>query len=115
MEAKKRPLDVSVVACDQYEPELCKAALREVLAPFGGLEFIKPGDRILIVDDFLATGAALVGLSDIVKQAGATLVGVGIAVEKAFQGGGDKLRAQGMRIESLARIAHMSDDSISFC
>ena len=77
-------------------------------------EYLSSDDRVLIVDDFLATGAALVGLSDIVKQAGATLVGVGIAIEKAFQGGGDKLRAQGMRIESLARIASMSDDSLTF-
>ena len=77
-------------------------------------EYLSADDRVLIVDDFLATGAALVGLSGIVKQAGATLVGVGIAVEKAFQGGGDKLRAEGMRIESLARIASMSDDSLTF-
>ena len=77
-------------------------------------EYLSAGDRVLIVDDFLATGAALVGLADIVKQAGAELVGVGIAVEKAFQGGGDRLRAEGMRIESLARIASMSDDSLTF-
>ena len=77
-------------------------------------EYLSADDRVLIVDDFLATGAALVGLSGIVKQAGATLVGVGIAIEKAFQGGGDKLRAEGMRIESLARIASMSDDSLTF-
>ena len=77
-------------------------------------EYLNADDRVLIVDDFLATGAALVGLADIVRQAGATLVGVGIAIEKAFQGGGDKLRAEGMRIESLARIASMSDDSLTF-
>ena len=77
-------------------------------------EYLNSDDRVLIVDDFLATGAALVGLAEIVRQAGAELVGVGIAVEKAFQGGGDMLRAKGMRIESLARIASMSDDSLSF-
>ena len=75
-------------------------------------EYIQPGDRVLIVDDFLATGAALVGL---VEQAGATVVGAGIAIEKVFQGGGELLRQQGLRIESLARIAAMSDDSLSFC
>ena len=79
-------------------------------------DYLDGGDRVLIVDDFLATGAALVGLKALVEQAGGTVVGAGIAIEKAFQGGGDKLRAQGMRIESLAKIASMSDDGeIRFC
>ena len=78
-------------------------------------EYLKAEDRILIIDDFLATGAALVGLKALAEQAGATVVGAGIAIEKAFQGGGDLLRSQGLRIESLARIASMGDDgSISF-
>lgn len=79
-------------------------------------EYLKESDRILIVDDFLATGAALVGLKALAEQAGASVVGAGIAIEKAFQGGGDALRAQGMHIESLAKIASMGDDgSIEFC
>ena len=78
-------------------------------------EYLGVQDRVLIVDDFLATGAALVGLKSLVEQAGGTVVGVGIAIEKAFQGGGDLLRSQGLRIESLARIASMSDDSLRFC
>lgn len=79
-------------------------------------EYLGENDRVLIVDDFLATGAALVGLIDIVEQAGATVVGAGIAIEKVFQGGGNTLRDKGYRIESLARIATMGDDcSISFC
>lgn len=77
--------------------------------------YLNPGDRVLIVDDFLANGAALEGLCDIVEQAGATVVGAAIAIEKAFQPGGAKLRARGLRIESLARIESMSDDSIVFC
>ena len=78
-------------------------------------DYISAGDTVLLVDDFLATGAALVGLKALAEQAGATVVGAGIAVEKVFQGGGDKLRAQGLRIESLARIAAMEDDgSIRF-
>ena len=77
--------------------------------------YLNPGDRVLIVDDFLANGAALEGLSDIVEQAGATVVGAAIAIEKAFQPGGTKLRARGLRIESLARIESMGDDSIVFC
>lgn len=77
-------------------------------------EYLHPGERVLIVDDFLATGAALIGLRDIVQQAGAELVGAAIAIEKVFQGGGNQLRAEGMRIESLARIAAMSDNSLTF-
>ena len=71
---------------------------------------------LLIIDDFLATGAALAGLVNLVDQAGGTVVGAGIAIEKAFQGGGDQLRAQGLRIESLAKVASMDDEGhISFC
>lgn len=77
-------------------------------------EYLHAGERVLIVDDFLATGAALVGLRAIIEQAGAVLVGAGVAVEKVFQGGGDALRAQGVRVEALARIAAMSDDGLMF-
>ena len=77
--------------------------------------YLNPDDRVLIVDDFLANGAALEGLRSIVEQSGALVVGAAIAVEKAFQPGGARLRAEGMRIESLAKIASMSDDSIEFC
>lgn len=72
-------------------------------------------DRVLIVDDFLANGSALTGLATIIKQAGATPVGAGIAIEKAFQHGGDTLRAQGLRIESLAKIESMENGKIKFC
>ena len=73
-------------------------------------DYILPSDRILIIDDFLANGAALEGLCDLVNQAGATVVGAGIAVEKCFQPGGERLRQKGLRVESLARIAAMYDD-----
>ncbi len=78
-------------------------------------EYLNKGDRILIIDDFLATGAALIGLKALAEQAGAEVVGAGIAIEKVFQGGGNMLREQGLRIESMAMIASMSDDSIEFC
>ena len=76
---------------------------------------LQPGDRVLIIDDFLANGAALDGMIDLVRQSGAELVGAGIAIEKAFQPGGERIRASGVRVESLARIAEMGDDgSIRF-
>lgn len=79
-------------------------------------DFLNKGDKILIIDDFLANGAALSGLCQLVQQAGAELVGAGIAIEKAFQPGGEMLRTQGIRIESLARIKSMSaEDGIKFC
>ena len=74
-------------------------------------KFLGPEDRVLIIDDFLANGAALEGLMDIVHQAGATLVGAGIVIEKAFQPGGDRIRAKGIRVESLARIKSMSEEN----
>ena len=78
-------------------------------------EFLHPGDKVLIIDDFLANGAALMGLSKLVMDAGAELVGAGIVIEKAFQPGGDMLRAQGVRIESLARIKSLSEtDGVEF-
>ena len=74
-------------------------------------QFLGPRDRVLIIDDFLANGAALEGLIDLVDQAGAQLVGAGIVVEKAFQPGGSRIRAKGVRVESLARIKSMSEET----
>jgi xanthine phosphoribosyltransferase len=79
-------------------------------------EYLLPSDSILIIDDFLANGSALTAMIDLVRQAGAVLVGAGIAVEKAFQPGGDRIRAQGIRVESLARIKSMSPEKgVEFC
>jgi len=78
-------------------------------------EYLGEGDRVLIIDDFLATGAALIGLKQLVELSGGSVVGAGIAIEKVFQGGGNALREQGMRIESLAKIASMSDNGLTFC
>ena len=69
--------------------------------------FIQPGDRVLIVDDFLANGCALQGLISIVEAAGATVAGIGIAIEKGFQEGGEKIRKMGYRLESLAIVESM--------
>jgi len=77
-------------------------------------DYLHAGERVLLVDDFLATGAAFFGLKSLVEQAGGTVVGACAAVEKRFQGGGDKLRAEGVKVESLARIAEMDDSGIRF-
>ncbi len=77
-------------------------------------EYLRKGERILIVDDFLACGNALNGLMAMAEEAGAEVVGCAIAVEKGFQGGGDKLRAAGVRVESLAIVDEMTDSEVVF-
>lgn len=77
-------------------------------------KYLNPGDNILIVDDFLATGAALVGLVDIVRESGAKLAGVGCVIEKSFQEGRSLLEDKDVRIVSLARIASMEPGNIHF-
>ena len=78
-------------------------------------QYLRQGERVLLVDDFLATGAALVGLRELVRQAGGEVVGAGIGIEKVFQGGGNRLREEGMRIVSLAMIESMGEGYITFC
>lgn len=72
-------------------------------------EFLGKGDRVLLIDDFLANGMALEGLAELVQLSGAELVAAGIVIEKGFQQGGDLLRSQGIRIESLAIIDSMNE------
>lgn len=77
-------------------------------------EYLKADDRVLIIDDFLANGKAVEGLLDLASQAGAKVVGAGIVIEKGFQEGGEKLRAEGLRVESLAIIDSMDENGIVF-
>ncbi|WP_379158408.1 xanthine phosphoribosyltransferase [Paenibacillus sp. sgz5001063] len=77
-------------------------------------KFIAPGERVLIVDDFLANGEAAFGLARIVEQAGGTVAGIGIVIEKAFQPGNRLLKEAGYRVESLVRIASLDDGVITF-
>jgi xanthine phosphoribosyltransferase len=76
--------------------------------------FLTSSDRVLIIDDILATGKAQYGLLDISRQAGASVAGIGVVIEKGFQGGGDKLRKAGIRVESLARVSSTEGGVISF-
>ena len=77
-------------------------------------DFLKPGDKVLIIDDFLAMGSALKGLISLIRDAGAEIVGAGIIIEKAYQQGGDLIRGMGVRVESLARIKSMENNQIEF-
>lgn len=75
---------------------------------------LRSDDVVLIIDDFLANGCAIKALASIVNQAGAKVAGAGIAIEKGFQGGGDELRANGMKVVSLAIIEEMTDTKLTF-
>ena len=77
-------------------------------------KFLTPQDHVLLIDDFLANGCALLGLIDLVNQSGAVLEGAGIVIEKGFQQGGQTLRERGIRLESLAIIDSMDDNRIVF-
>lgn len=77
-------------------------------------DYLNEDDVVLIVDDFLANGNALKGLIDLTNQAGGTVAGCAIAIEKGFQGGGDALRAEGIRVESMAILDAMEDGHIRF-
>ena len=74
-------------------------------------KYIGPDDHVLIIDDFMANGKAVKGLIEICEMAGATVEGVGIAVEKGFQGGGDALRERGIRVDSLAIVESMNAET----
>ncbi len=109
--AKSDNIEGGIIKSDIYSYTYKKKVTLMVSA-----EWLKPTDKVLIIDDFLANGAALDGLIDLVEQAGAVVVGAGIAIEKAFQPGGARIRARGCRVESLARIAAMDPETgIRFC
>lgn len=74
-------------------------------------EFLGKGDKVLLIDDFLANGKALEGLAKLVSDSGAELVGAGIVIEKGFQSGGDRLRNKGIRVESLAIVERMDEET----
>ena len=101
---------------DNYETKIQSFTHKKIYNVIVSKKFLTAEDHVLIIDDFLANGAALHGLISLVRQAGATVVGAGIAIEKAFQPGGELIRSEGVRVESLARIKSMTDDGkIEFC
>ena len=96
---------------DQYVSTVYSFTKQREFPVIVSRKYLGPEDHVLLIDDFLANGAALEGLAKLVKDSGAELVGAGIVIEKAFQPGGDRLRAEGLRIESLARIKSMSEET----
>ena len=96
---------------EQYATTIYSFTKKKEYPVIVGKRFLNEGDHVLIIDDFLANGCALEGLIELCSCAGAKIEGVGIAVEKAFQGGGDKLRAKGYRVESLARVNAMNAET----
>ena len=92
---------------DLYSTEVKSFTHQKVYNVVVSKRFIKEGENLLIIDDFLANGNAIAGLMDIAAAAGAKVAGVGIAIEKGFQGGGRELRDKWIRVESLAIIKSM--------
>ena len=97
-----------------YQSEIFSYTYKKKVTLIVAQDWLNADDRVLIIDDFMAKGYAMHGLIDIVKAAGAELVGIGIAVEKGFQGGGDGLRADGYNVKSLAIIEEASEGHIVF-
>ena len=97
-----------------YQSEIYSYTYKKKVTLLVSKEWLSPDDKVLIIDDFMANGEAMRGLCDIVTAAGATLVGIGCAVEKGFQGGGDRLRAAGMNLKSLAIIESAEPGNIVF-
>ena len=99
---------------NNYETRIQSFTHKKIYNVIVSKKFLTPEDHVLIIDDFLANGKAAFGLIDIVKQAGANVAGMGIVIEKGFQKGGDELRADGIKVCSLAIIDNMDDCKISF-
>ena len=97
-----------------YQSEIFSYTYKKKVTQILSKEWLNANDRVLIIDDFMANGEAVRGLCDRVSQAGAELVGIGIAVEKGFQGGGDRLRAAGVNLKSLAIIESAEPGNIVF-
>jgi len=97
-----------------YQSDIYSYTYKKKVTLLVSKEWLSADDKVLIVDDFMANGEAMRGLCDIVTKAGAQLVGIGCAVEKGFQGGGDRLREAGMNLKSLAIIESAQPGCIVF-
>lgn len=97
-----------------YQSDIFSYTYKKKVTLLVSKEWLHAGDKVLVVDDFMANGEAMRGLCEIVEKAGAELVGIGCAVEKGFQGGGDRLREAGVNLKSLAIIDSAGPGSIVF-
>lgn len=97
-----------------YQSDIFSYTYKKKVTLLVSKDWISANDKVLIVDDFMANGEAMRGLCDIVKEAGAELVGIGIAVEKGFQHGGDRIREAGINIQSLAIIDSADENGFVF-
>ena len=97
-----------------YQSDIFSYTYKKKVTLLVAKDWLSADDRVLIIDDFMANGEAMRGLCEIVEHAGATLVGIGCAVEKGFQGGGDRLRAAGVNLKSLAIIESAEPGHIVF-
>ncbi|AVQ98490.1 xanthine phosphoribosyltransferase [Oceanobacillus sp. M65] len=99
---------------DLYSAEVHSFTKKETNEISISSEYINQNDVVLVIDDFLANGQAVLGLMDILKQAGASLAGVGIVIEKGFQDGGKMIREKGIQVESLAIIDSLAEGNVTF-
>ncbi|MCL6517624.1 xanthine phosphoribosyltransferase [Alicyclobacillus sp.] len=99
---------------DLYHSEVWSYTRQETYRITVARPYLEASDRVLIVDDILAEGSALLGLVDIVRQSGAGMVGIGVAIEKSFQAGRGRLEELGVRVHALARIASLEGGTIQF-
>ena len=97
-----------------YQSEIYSYTYKKKVTQILSKEWMTADNHVLIIDDFMANGEAVRGLTELVAQAGAELVGIGIAIEKGFQGGGDRLRAMGLNYHALAVIEAANENGISF-
>ena len=99
---------------DTYEADVFSFTKNKTYKIRTSKKYINPEDKILIIDDFLANGNAALGLVEIVEQARASVVGVGIVIEKAFQNGRSRIEEKGIRVESLAIVKSIKNNTIVF-
>ncbi|MNI30240.1 Xanthine phosphoribosyltransferase [compost metagenome] len=108
---RKKTLTMDQDTYSERVPSFTKGIVTDIMV---SSRYLHKGERVLLIDDFIANGDAARGLIRIIEKAEAELVGVGIVVEKAFQAGGDSIREKGIRVESLARIASLAGGRIEF-
>ena len=113
VEIKKKAQSINIDG-EIYHTKVESFTHKKVYDVIVSKKFLGPEDHVLVIDDFLANGCALMGLISLIRDAGATIEGAGIVIEKGFQQGGKLIREAGIHLESLAVIDSMTDDSLTF-